>query len=382
MRAADTLSMKLAFDAQLSDPLMGQFFDNWIRRDPMAQRSMPSNRIAGVDIPWTGERICEDFHFALSMTENWYVGKETMQVVSELAKIMPPEVIQREDLPSSAGWLIFETPWFLTDVHQNRMPIRGIMWSSRSVGKGELNQRSQPGIVIWCLIDVNDNAVEEFWRHGATDKQVVKDLVRRGMRLTPASNFSVAFDAFAFELADTRGIYLLNEDQNVDLEKDDEPGVWRVRSRGQAEAQLQLEFDKAEDAASVRRSQARRMMQEWQRVRPEPIVQFLQALWRFQDTKLAAVEREHLRKSTAKLMLRRQMVPNPVAIITLRKREASGEPTGIHWQLSHQFWVRAHWRRQWYPSEGRHKSIPIAPFKKGPDDAPWMVRDRVNAIVR
>lgn len=387
MRAQDTLHLKVAFDASLENPLMAKFFEAWIKRDPMAKRSMPSNRNG---TPWSGARICDDFRHTLSATENWFVGAQTMDAVSSLAETMPPEVLQREDLPSTHGWLIFEKPWILHDVHMNRMPIRGILWSQRMVGKDNLGQSETPGIVIWCLIDVNDNAVEEYWRYGATDKEVVKRLVKGGMRLTPATNFAVGFDSFAFELADTRGVYLMEDNDGVRIEKDKEPGVWRVwRGIKQTSEMTLVHEDDSDnpDQARIRRfhkAEAEALAREpSQRVRPEPIIQFLQALWRFQATKMAAIERDHLRKTTEKLLVRRQMIPNPVSIILLRQRQSSGQgATGVHYQLSHQFWVRAHWRRQWYPSEGRHKSIPIAPFHKGPENAPWLVRQRVNAVVR
>ncbi len=48
----------------------------------------------------------------------------------------------------------------------------------------------------------------------------------------------------------------------------------------------------------------------------------------------------------------------------------------------HRWLVRMHKVRQWYPSEGRHKVIWRGPYIKGPEDAPLLASERVNALVR
>jgi len=58
-------------------------------------------------------------------------------------------------------------------------------------------------------------------------------------------------------------------------------------------------------------------------------------------------------------------------------------PRGYEWpetdgetHYSHRFRVVGHWRRQWYPSEGRHKQIRIESYIKGPDDKPFVEKKR------
>lgn len=46
----------------------------------------------------------------------------------------------------------------------------------------------------------------------------------------------------------------------------------------------------------------------------------------------------------------------------------------------HRFWVRGHYRAQWYPSLGAHKVIWIAPHLKGPGDKPF--KAPVYAVTR
>lgn len=48
--------------------------------------------------------------------------------------------------------------------------------------------------------------------------------------------------------------------------------------------------------------------------------------------------------------------------------EAHDAGNGQGWK--HRWWVRGHFRAQWYPSEGAHHVIWVAPYVKGPEEAP------------
>ena|SRR5215831_6722870 len=51
-----------------------------------------------------------------------------------------------------------------------------------------------------------------------------------------------------------------------------------------------------------------------------------------------------------------------------KKDQTPTEGREIAWK--HQWWVKAHYRAQWYPSEEAHRVIWIEPFLKGPQGAP------------
>jgi hypothetical protein len=59
------------------------------------------------------------------------------------------------------------------------------------------------------------------------------------------------------------------------------------------------------------------------------------------------------------------------------RRRGAGRDDGSSWYRV-RFPVAAHWRNQWYPSEGVHRPKRIAATWKGPQDAPVKLRDRVN----
>jgi len=71
-----------------------------------------------------------------------------------------------------------------------------------------------------------------------------------------------------------------------------------------------------------------------------------------------------------------------VHVVILRARHQLSVPaseTGSrHWQ--HRWWVRGHFRAQWYPSTQSHNVIWVAPYIKGPDEMP--VKAAVYAVVR
>lgn len=60
------------------------------------------------------------------------------------------------------------------------------------------------------------------------------------------------------------------------------------------------------------------------------------------------------------------LLRQPVA----RKRDKDDDPQSIEWK--HRWLVRGHVRAQWYPSEQAHRLIWIAPYLKGPVDAPML----------
>lgn len=72
--------------------------------------------------------------------------------------------------------------------------------------------------------------------------------------------------------------------------------------------------------------------------------------------------------------------PHESEVVIVRLRRESADPDPDHEpgeaNYSHRFIVGGHWRNQWYPSEKLHRQIYIAPYVKGPEDKPLIVRPR------
>lgn len=98
------------------------------------------------------------------------------------------------------------------------------------------------------------------------------------------------------------------------------------------------------------------------------------------DTKKAGLPR-HIRRQIE--ALGQTPVKEETHVVVLRKQKAkplkpSGDSMPVQWH--HQWWVSAHYRAQWYPSEQAHKVIWIAPHLKGPSDKP--ILEKVYAVLR
>lgn len=75
---------------------------------------------------------------------------------------------------------------------------------------------------------------------------------------------------------------------------------------------------------------------------------------------------------------RNNKVLDPVQIVRLPKRHyvhgADGEASLVDW--SHRWMVTGHWRKQWYAKTEVHRPKWIAPYVKGPDDKPLLVKEK------
>ncbi|WP_143545761.1 hypothetical protein [Rhodococcus sp. 14-2470-1a] len=69
-----------------------------------------------------------------------------------------------------------------------------------------------------------------------------------------------------------------------------------------------------------------------------------------------------------------------VQVLTISPRAGLSETNVGQRVLDHQWLVRGHWRRQWFPSLGVHKLIWIAEHPSGPSDRPLVARDRVLVV--
>lgn len=76
----------------------------------------------------------------------------------------------------------------------------------------------------------------------------------------------------------------------------------------------------------------------------------------------------------------------PIQVVRLRRTERSGGAVRDGekaYELTCQFVVRMHWRQHYYPSDGSHRPLLIAPYMKGPEGTPLKVQaDRIFVVDR
>ena len=73
-----------------------------------------------------------------------------------------------------------------------------------------------------------------------------------------------------------------------------------------------------------------------------------------------------------------------VTIVELRKpiHDNAGDGTSGFVDWSHRWMVDGHWRNQYHPSTGEHVPTWIAPYLKGPEDKPLVMKRKINAWIR
>lgn len=82
-----------------------------------------------------------------------------------------------------------------------------------------------------------------------------------------------------------------------------------------------------------------------------------------------AARRRHARAEIA--------APPDVRVVHLRHTESPAGTGESRREFHHRFVVRGHWRKQWYRSIQAHRPVWIAPFVKGPKDAPLLGGEKV-----
>jgi len=101
------------------------------------------------------------------------------------------------------------------------------------------------------------------------------------------------------------------------------------------------------------------------------------------NQRVAGISGQHADRSVMRRAQRAGMnIPNSINIITLRRLIDRGrifpneeDTSDPNW--SHRWWVRGHWRRQYYPSRDTHEWIYVEPHLKGPEHLPVIAKPDV-----
>jgi hypothetical protein len=114
------------------------------------------------------------------------------------------------------------------------------------------------------------------------------------------------------------------------------------------------------------------------------------ALWMLMKQTIVDVRTEGADRKLRKAAAKRKMKATGVTVIHLRKRKSiqtEGPEQTI--EYSHRWWVKGHWRMAWYgPRNGeigvdRYQApVYIHDFWKGPEGAPWLIRDKIYSLDR
>lgn len=106
------------------------------------------------------------------------------------------------------------------------------------------------------------------------------------------------------------------------------------------------------------------------------------------NQKVAGIAGVHADRAATKRFKREGITaPSMLNIVTLRRLLDRGkffpdetEAEDVNW--SHRWWVKGHWRFQYYPSRNEHEWIYIEPHVKGPDHLPVILKPDVYFVER
>ena len=126
---------------------------------------------------------------------------------------------------------------------------------------------------------------------------------------------------------------------------------------------------------------ARNSQPDWMSEAHGQVQGVLKATWLLMRQPLSTEEPASFDRAARRRMQRADAPPRPVRVIKLRRAAGSiGTDPGRDYH--HQWIVRGHWRQHWYPKEQVHRPLWIAPHVKGPEGAPFIAGEKVQAWTR
>lgn len=109
----------------------------------------------------------------------------------------------------------------------------------------------------------------------------------------------------------------------------------------------------------------------------------LRTTWMLMAQTVASVHVAHHDRAARRRFQKAGQDPPSIRIISLRRsRPEKAEGSESEREYQHQWVVRGHWRKQWYPSVNDHRPVWIAPHIKGPEGAPLLGGERVYSLKR
>ena len=274
---------------------------------------------------------------AATMGELFWVSTDMMRLASHAAAEMPKWGLLASDLPARSGLLICETPMRMRKYGTSGLiPEVGLLWSVEDVS----NESTLTGLAIAGL--------RREYEMGHVDDDV-RESLSQVLHLSLISDVGKIVNADGGVVDGTRG----NGGSRLSHEDESVVPLGAVFNAGPL-------FDDGTP-------------------RPVPLLAAILALidspgvatvtdWEPDKRERAQMRRHRIRKTHA------------VRVIDLINKPRGASKSGTDREYHHRWMVRGHWRNQWYPKQLRNKPRWIQPYLKGPDGAPLLTGEKVQAI--
>lgn len=259
----------------------------------------------------------------LLLAAPFYVTEEMVDLLDHAQQSFPATPLRNVDLPTHAGFVLLARPMEVTDLHGETLYWQAFSWG---IATGSNDPESAIGIHL------------SLYAHRENDPARVTAEAASGSFPTLALIHETAW-TFDHDYAGGDG-WETGTTVNEDVPISDEAMASGVEMLRTIHTFFILSWQKI---ATPQPSQASRAV----------------------------------RKRAMQRIDRGREIPD-VRVVTLRRSRQRGESDPEHGSVewSHRWIVGGFWRRQWYPTEQRHKPKYIAPYEKGPKDKPLVLKKK------
>jgi hypothetical protein len=262
-----------------------------------------------------------------------YVSDDVMTLWEHASKTFKLEPITRHDLVVPAGFAVLPRPYTMIDTNGKAVKYRVIAWLPISAQDTYDWDEGVEGQGIWLTMLSNVNDIDDYWTEQHKMSDGVSGATLRDLSLAAGQEWTL-MHASALIFGENMSDAIL-----VDSSGDKVP--YEDREKG------------AEVYANI------------------------QCFWRLMSQ--LVMTPEPLPRQARRQRQREQRIET-VKVLRLRRHrhrmEHEGNGAGI--EYSHQWVVDGHWRQQPYGPRANpsYKQIWIAPYVKGPEDKPLVIKER------
>ncbi len=305
---------------------------------------------------WTGATFADVESNRLFTGEVYMVTSEMMDVCEYASLTLPPEegIIRRDLLPTDRGFLVFEEPRYVNDIHGTKIGVSAISWATTNEvieGASYIHPlygdiaitKPVPG-VRFVLYTSKFDAYDEAWDY----ERVVEAGLHDGLTKPEWQRMYQHAQSIQPSLVLSHSLFMPTD--------------------------MPWEPKDATDEELLARINASTSNSSW--------IDYLITVWTMMGQTLADTHEAEVDKGTRKRMMRAK-IPGRVTVIALRRksgRHSEQDREGmIEWH--HRWVVRGHWRRQPY-KDGTTQLIWINAFIKGPEGKPFKQTEKVYLLKR
>jgi hypothetical protein len=263
-----------------------------------------------------------------------YVSDDVMTLWEKAAQTYKLEILERTDLVVPAGFALFPRPFEIIDVHGRRVAYRALGWLPISQRETFDWDQGAEGQGVWLTLLSNVNDIDDYW----TEENIgVNGPSGRTIR-------------------------------EISLAMGEE---WTIMHGSVMMFDTKLDNDPINDAQGVPITDPEK------KAAASSMYAHIQCFWRLMSQ--LVITPEALPRQARRQRQRAGKI-DTVKVLRLRRSrtqmEHDGEGAGIAY--THRWVVEGHWRNQPYGSkkDRYYKQIWIAPYVKGPDDKPLVVKKR------